>query len=91
MLSLRRLSTKICDVTVRIRKRQFTETDGDSKTRVIDHLSPDMAYCNESASSISFAEKIGQVQTKLRRDSAIRKSGHGLKKAVDDKLSSPRK
>ncbi|XGW08020.1 hypothetical protein V3C99_010831 [Haemonchus contortus] len=65
--------------------------NGDSKTLVIVHLSPDMAYCNESASSISFAEKIGQVQTKLRRDSAIRKSGHGLKKAVGDKLSSPRK
>ncbi|VDO84467.1 unnamed protein product [Haemonchus placei] len=54
----RTLSTKIRDVTVRIRNRHFTKTDGDSKTLVIDHLSPDMAYCNESASSISFAEKI---------------------------------
>ncbi|VDO58461.1 unnamed protein product [Haemonchus placei] len=67
-----------CQLT-RILEDSLSEFHGDSKTLVIVHLSPDMAYCNESASSISFAEKIGQVQTKLRRDSAIRKSGHGLK------------
>ncbi|KAK6036342.1 kinesin motor domain protein, partial [Cooperia oncophora] len=32
--------------------------NGDSKTLVIVHLSPDAVHCNESASSMSFAEKI---------------------------------
>ncbi|KJH48236.1 kinesin motor domain protein [Dictyocaulus viviparus] len=54
--------------------------NGDSKTLVIVHLSPDAVHCNESASSMSFAEKIGQVQTKvLRRDIASRRSATGIK------------
>ncbi|VDL80674.1 unnamed protein product [Nippostrongylus brasiliensis] len=66
--------------------------NGDSKTLVIVHLSPDVAHCNESASSMSFAEKIGQVQTKLRREATGRKSATGLRKGPGDKQPmSPRK
>ncbi|WKX96693.1 hypothetical protein Q1695_012826 [Nippostrongylus brasiliensis] len=66
--------------------------NGDSKTLVIVHLSPDAAHCNESASSMSFAEKIGQVQTKLRREATGRKSATGLRKGPGDKQPmSPRK
>lgn len=36
-------------------------SDGDSKTLVIVHLSPDAKSLNESISSVNFAEKIGQV------------------------------
>ncbi|KAE9420798.1 hypothetical protein Angca_003943, partial [Angiostrongylus cantonensis] len=54
--------------------------NGDSKTLVIVHLSPDAIHCNESASSMSFAEKIGQIQTKgLRRDTVSRRSATGSK------------
>lgn len=38
--------------------------NGDSKTLVIVHLSPDAKSLNESISSVNFAEKIGQVFTK---------------------------
>lgn len=65
--------------------------NGDSKTLVIVHLSPDSAHCNESASSISFAEKIGQIQTKLRRETTGRRSATGLRKGASDKPMSPRK
>uniref|UniRef100_A0A1I7XQ99 Kinesin motor domain-containing protein n=1 Tax=Heterorhabditis bacteriophora TaxID=37862 RepID=A0A1I7XQ99_HETBA len=51
--------------------------DGDSKTLVIVHLSPETAHINESISSMNFAEKIGRIRNKggsLRRDSVVRKS-----------------
>lgn len=41
-----------------------TFLDGDSKTLVIVHLSPDSKHVTESVSSMNFAEKIGCVQTK---------------------------
>ncbi|CAO4365021.1 unnamed protein product [Caenorhabditis nigoni] len=49
--------------------------NGDSKTLVIVHLSPDSKSLNESISSVNFAEKIGQVFTKsgtMKRDPARR-------------------
>ena len=38
--------------------------DGDSKTFVIVHLSPESKHITESISSMNFAEKIGCIQTK---------------------------
>ncbi|CAD6198218.1 unnamed protein product [Caenorhabditis auriculariae] len=64
--------------------------NGDSKTLVIVHLSPDISSVNESISSVNFAEKIGQVNNRsgtLRRD-PVRRSLTGVKK---DLTASPRK
>ncbi|GMR30702.1 hypothetical protein PMAYCL1PPCAC_00897, partial [Pristionchus mayeri] len=55
---------------------------GDSKTLVLVHVSPELSHVHESVSSINFAEKIGQVQTKgpaafKRADSIGKATGVG--------------
>uniref|UniRef100_A0A8R1DPX9 Kinesin-like protein n=1 Tax=Caenorhabditis japonica TaxID=281687 RepID=A0A8R1DPX9_CAEJA len=68
--------------------------NGDSKTLVIVHLSPDAKSLNESISSVNFAEKIGQVFTKsgtLKRE-PTRRSITGVQSGQRrDIPSSPRK
>ncbi|CAJ0581420.1 unnamed protein product, partial [Mesorhabditis spiculigera] len=51
--------------------------NGESKTLVMVHLSPDVSSVSETISSMNFAEKIGQVQTKnasLQRSTPQRRS-----------------
>ncbi|PAV61669.1 hypothetical protein WR25_04313 [Diploscapter pachys] len=48
--------------------------NGDSKTLVIVHLSPESRHVTESTSSIAFAEKISKVATSKLRREGIRKS-----------------
>ncbi|CAI5442871.1 unnamed protein product [Caenorhabditis angaria] len=61
--------------------------NGDSKTLVLVHLSPDAKSLNESISSVNFAEKIGQVfKSGFKRD-VTRKSISGPPKIP----ASPRK
>ncbi|GMT14417.1 hypothetical protein PFISCL1PPCAC_5714, partial [Pristionchus fissidentatus] len=61
---------------------------GDSKTLVLVHIAPEEAHVCESISSINFAEKIGQVQTKVnsafKRAESVRKSSR-----IPGKLDSP--
>ncbi|CAA0059171.1 Kinesin-like protein [Caenorhabditis elegans] len=68
--------------------------NGDSKTLVIVHLSPDAKSLNESISSVNFAEKIGQVFTKsgtMKRE-PTRRSMTGISSGQRREIpASPRK
>ncbi|CAI4232929.1 unnamed protein product [Auanema sp. JU1783] len=67
---------------------------GDSKTLVLIHLSPDSVNEAETISSMNFAEKIGNIQTKygsLKRDSIIRRSATQRKTISSDTFTPPSK
>ncbi|CAJ0958792.1 unnamed protein product, partial [Mesorhabditis belari] len=69
--------------------------NGESKTLVMVHLSPDTSALTETISSMNFAEKIGQVQTKtaaLQRGTPQRRSSLVQKpKSDSNSVGSPKK